>query len=217
MISSPRNFLWTASKTWPFLYAFNLSTVSAFSLSIRTIPTTSILDSTLANKWAPYQPWKPQHTRSILHNRHYTSSLDDDFSTSSIPTTTSANFALDPRSEKARKITKSLGVDDDQHEKLIQLSYLVVEWNERLNLISRKDCNPEVVFGRHILPSIALAGLPQLQDAVDNSSNPRIVDVGTGMYYSYNLINFICFSMSLFQITFQRELQVEDFQVYLFR
>lgn len=180
MISS--NILRTATKTWPFLYAFKLSTVSSFSLSTTATSASSILDSIIVtNKNIPYQPWKLTHNRSILNSRHYASSSDNYFTSSGMPTSTSATFALDPRSEKARTITKSLGVDDKQHEKLIQLSHLVVEWNERLNLISRKDCNPEVVFGRHILPSIALAGLPQLKDVANNvSSTPRIVDVGTG-------------------------------------
>lgn len=53
---------------------------------------------------------------------------------------------------------------------------VVVEWNSLINLVSRKDCNPSTVFGRHILPSIAACAL---------SDNPlttaqRVVDVGTG-------------------------------------
>ena len=107
------------------------------------------------------------------------SSSTDEFYLENGPTT-STNFALDPYSAEAKATTKALGITQEQHEKLTQLSHLVVEWNERLNLISRKDCNVDVVFGRHVLPSVALAALPQFQNLVEKCSNPRIVDVGTG-------------------------------------
>ena len=89
---------------------------------------------------------------------------------------TSLSFALDPESEEAYEITSKLGIDKNYHEKLVQLSRLVVEWNERLNLISRKDCTLEVVFGRHVLPSIAIAGI----QGITLADQKRIVDVGTG-------------------------------------
>lgn len=89
---------------------------------------------------------------------------------------TSISFALDPESEEAYEITSKLNIDKSYHEKLVQLSHLVVEWNERLNLISRKDCTLEVVFGRHVLPSIAIAGIP----GITLADQKRIVDVGTG-------------------------------------
>jgi 16S rRNA (guanine527-N7)-methyltransferase len=108
----------------------------------------------------------------------YASSLENEGLSS-----TSTTFAMDPWSDEARSITKRLGLTETQHKRLADLATLVVEWNERINLVSRRDCSVQVVFGRHILPSIALLG-------IDNNNNPlfkepstrrlRIVDVGTG-------------------------------------
>jgi 16S rRNA (guanine527-N7)-methyltransferase len=42
-----------------------------------------------------------------------------------------------------------------------------------MNLVSRKDCRVDVVFGRHILPSIALATQSEWNEK-------KVVDVGTG-------------------------------------
>ncbi len=95
---------------------------------------------------------------------------------------TSMNFAIDPDSEQARSITEALGVTAEQHETLCKHSDLIVEWNDRLNLISRKDCNREVVFGRHILPSLALGALPNfpVETSDGETAKAKIVDVGTG-------------------------------------
>ena len=89
--------------------------------------------------------------------------------------------SLDPSSEVAQRIVlDDLGCSTEQYDKLVALSYLVTDWNERINLVSRKDCNPSTVFGRHILPCISI-------QAVQDGSNPfatdeklRVVDVGTG-------------------------------------
>jgi 16S rRNA (guanine527-N7)-methyltransferase len=89
----------------------------------------------------------------------------------------SVNFAMDPQSEAARCITSRLGLSSEQHERLSHLSSLVVDWNEKINLVSRKDCRKDVVFGRHILPSIALVALP---NCPFNGSQKKVVDVGTG-------------------------------------
>ena len=85
------------------------------------------------------------------------------------------------------------------YKKLLRLTEAVIGWNERLNLISRKDCTPTVVYHRHVLPSIAL--LPLILDEInthhinnnnnnnnDSSNNDaantthifNIMDVGTG-------------------------------------
>jgi 16S rRNA (guanine527-N7)-methyltransferase len=85
------------------------------------------------------------------------------------------------------------------YKKLLRLTEEVIGWNERLNLISRKDCTPTVVYHRHVLPSIAL--LPLILDEInthhtnnnnnnnDDSNNNdadnttpifNIMDVGTG-------------------------------------
>mmetsp|Transcript_11423 Transcript_11423/g.17689 ORF Transcript_11423/g.17689 Transcript_11423/m.17689 type:complete len:371 (+) Transcript_11423:68-1180(+) len=94
--------------------------------------------------------------------------------------TTSMDFAIDPHSdEEARLLTTKLGLNDQQHEKLVQLSSLVVEWNDSINLISRKDCTESVVFGRHIMPSLAVGVVP-LPDDQEFASAQKVVDVGTG-------------------------------------
>ena len=122
-------------------------------------------------------------------------------------TTTSLQYALNPDSDEAHDlIVNQLGIDSsDKYTKLKALAQLVVSWNERLNLISRKDCTVEVVFGRHILPSIALSGVEgwdkegnvcslfheqmelELGDDEENISSSasannkiRVVDIGTG-------------------------------------
>jgi 16S rRNA (guanine527-N7)-methyltransferase len=90
--------------------------------------------------------------------------------------------SLDPTSEVAQTIVlDDLGFSTEQYDKLVALSYLVVDWNEKINLVSRKDCNPSTVFGRHILPSLAI----HVMSAIDNpllqsQQKLRIVDVGTG-------------------------------------
>lgn len=99
---------------------------------------------------------------------------------------TSMDYALDPYSTEARQVTKKLGITDDQHETLSKHAELVVEWNDRLNLISRKDCTVEVVFGRHILPSLALAAVddfPLEKETYEAASAPKakIADIGTGV------------------------------------
>ena len=99
------------------------------------------------------------------------SSSDDTFSTSS------GEFAIDPASVKAKEIMNRLGLTMLQHKQLSALATLVVDWNGKINLISRKDCCKEVVFGRHIVPSLAPLGFkedPIIQDGM------RVVDVGTG-------------------------------------
>ena len=137
-----------------------------------------------------YQPWRP-----IAHGMYSSSTrsscifsaVDGKYGDENEPnlsySTTSANFAMDPTSDEAREILeRHLGLTEDQCEKLTQLSALVGEWNDRINLVSRKDCTESVVFGRHVLP--CLAPLAMTQDnsngVVINNNNQRIVDVGTG-------------------------------------
>ena len=84
---------------------------------------------------------------------------------------------LDPESEDAYEIIRNnLGLSEQQHQQLSDYASLIVEWNERINLVSRKECSLEVVFGRHILPCLAPVAL--LKDSVQANSN--FVDVGTG-------------------------------------
>ena len=60
----------------------------------------------------------------------------------------------------------------DQRERFLKLGELYVYWNERVNLISRKDF--EHLYERHILHSLGIAKVVQFKPG------KRIVDVGTG-------------------------------------
>jgi len=106
-------------------------------------------------------------------------------------TITAASFSLDPKSAKAKEIILStLGLSLQQYYQILMLSQLIVQWNESVNLISRKDCTEDVVFGRHILPSLALVNLPNspmnpTHDDDDDYEDKKIgrkqiIDVGTG-------------------------------------
>jgi 16S rRNA (guanine527-N7)-methyltransferase len=123
---------------------------------------------------------------------HRKLSLDesDDSETSS----TSLDYAMEPDSVEAQSILENLGLSDIQRNQLISLSKLVVEWNDRINLISRKDCSVPVVFGRHVLPCLAPLGfdVPIIHD------NQLVVDVGTGggfpglpLAIAYPEVNFL--------------------------
>lgn len=87
---------------------------------------------------------------------------------------TSVHFAMDPDGDDAKNLTAKLGLTPAQHDKLSTLSELVVTWNDRINLVSRKDCSKTVIFGRHILPSIAMMAMK------DFAPERRVIDVGTG-------------------------------------
>eukprot|EP00980_Cylindrotheca_fusiformis_P001984 scaffold443_cov125-Cylindrotheca_fusiformis.AAC.33 len=91
---------------------------------------------------------------------------------------TSIDFAMDPLSQKAKDIMNHLGLSVEQHQQLAKLAILVTDWNTRLNLISRRDCSKEVVFGRHIVPSLAPFGLKEKDFVLEDRQ--RVVDVGTG-------------------------------------
>lgn len=104
---------------------------------------------------------------------------------SSLPS--SMNFAMPPTSETAKRIVReNLGLSSEQFQQLAKLAVLVDDWNSRINLISRRDCSPDVVFGRHILPSLApLALMSSKENDGDGvlltlSEGQRVCDVGTG-------------------------------------
>lgn len=63
-------------------------------------------------------------------------------------------------------------VKDDAWSKLVDFSNLIVEWNEKVNLVSRKDIN-EVVH-RHMLPSIAISKVKRFKDG------ETVIDIGCG-------------------------------------
>eukprot|EP00804_Cyclotella_cryptica_P021491 CCRYP_005802-RA/>CCRYP_005802-RA protein AED:0.13 eAED:0.13 QI:0/0.5/0.33/1/0/0/3/195/364 len=90
-------------------------------------------------------------------------------------------------------LTEVIDTDVDKaHKSLLKLTEQVLQWNQRLNLVSRKDCTASVVYHRHVLPSVALLPLivPLLvqereQQQYDDDSNEKkqtlnVVDVGTG-------------------------------------
>jgi len=61
---------------------------------------------------------------------------------------------------------------EKQYEQFALLSDLYKEWNEKINVISRKDI--EELYERHILHSLAIAKIIQFRP------NTSILDVGTG-------------------------------------
>ncbi len=63
-------------------------------------------------------------------------------------------------------------ISDEQFILLQELAGLLTEWNEKINLISRKDI--PFIFERHILHSLSLAKI------IKFSSGSKVLDVGTG-------------------------------------
>lgn len=61
---------------------------------------------------------------------------------------------------------------DEQKEKFLQLKDLYEYWNERINVISRKDV--EMLYEHHVLHSLAIAKFYTFPP------NSKILDVGTG-------------------------------------
>ena len=99
----------------------------------------------------------------------------------------SGSFSLDPNSDEARALTSDMGLSAAQHSQLQKLASLVVDWNSRINLVSRKECTEPIVFGRHVLPSVALCSVPDspigsLKESEESSETQkkRVADIGTG-------------------------------------
>ena len=59
-----------------------------------------------------------------------------------------------------------------QHEQLSALLPLYTEWNEKINVISRKDINS--LYLKHVLHSLSVAALIQFKE------KSRVLDIGTG-------------------------------------
>ena len=72
--------------------------------------------------------------------------------------------------ERIRKYFPEL--NDNQVSKLMELESLVREWNEKINVISRKDTDN--IFVHHILHSMAIAKVKQFKPT------ELVLDVGTG-------------------------------------
>lgn len=145
----------------------SISRISSFAFPVKAFSyvKTTTTTTTTRNPNTTFFSILKDHQRN---QRTFLSSHEDHDTSSSV------NFSMNPDSEEARLITGRLGVSEEAHTLLSRHADLIVEWNDRLNLISRKDCNRDVVFGRHILPSLALAAIP------DFPSKGKIVDVGTG-------------------------------------
>src|SRR6478752_3153378 len=60
----------------------------------------------------------------------------------------------------------------EQISKFNELGKLYIEWNEKINLISRKDV--DLLYERHILHSLAIGKIISFKDGTS------ILDVGTG-------------------------------------
>lgn len=71
-------------------------------------------------------------------------------------------------------------ITNEQIDQLWQLRDLVVEWNERINLVSRKNCTAQTVWERHILPSIAAASHHFSPNSTFPDGGGQVIDVGTG-------------------------------------
>jgi len=132
-----------------------------------------------------------------LYSSSPTSNNNEQLYTSSSSTTNDdINEMADPYSEEAKANLlnfykhHSIPLTDQNndieivHNKLLRLSEEVLDWNTRLNLVSRKDCTVEVVYYKHVLPSMALLPLilKKQQQSSDDSMNEtlNVIDVGTG-------------------------------------
>ena len=168
------------------LAPFATQFVSSLSHYVHNVPTFSsgtLLSSSTSKLYSTATP--PPPTSSAASSNNFDESL----------------LEIDPYSHEAKSdlisFYKENGIDDgvdmDQvHDKLLRLTEEVLSWNQRLNLVSRKDCTAAVIYHRLVLPSVAL--LPLILDNNDsimiNSNNNaqeeeekqtlNIVDVGTG-------------------------------------
>lgn len=61
---------------------------------------------------------------------------------------------------------------EQQLEQFVMLSSLYKEWNEKINVISRKDIDS--LYEKHVLHSLSIAA------AFDFTANSEVVDLGTG-------------------------------------
>jgi 16S rRNA (guanine527-N7)-methyltransferase len=85
---------------------------------------------------------------------------------------------LDPDSDYAHfLLSERLGLSVGQRDQLRCYCEYLAEWNDKINLVSRKDCSVSTVLGRHVLPCLApllLYNKFRFQDG------DQVVDVGTG-------------------------------------
>lgn len=69
-------------------------------------------------------------------------------------------------------IKKYFSLSDSQTEKFIKLGELYHEWNQKINVISRKDIDE--LYIRHVLHSLSIAKFTKFEPGT------KIIDIGTG-------------------------------------
>jgi 16S rRNA (guanine527-N7)-methyltransferase len=74
--------------------------------------------------------------------------------------------------EKTKLIEKYFTLTNLQQQQFAMLENLYTEWNEKINVVSRKDI--EHLYTNHILHSLAIAKIAQF------TNQTNIIDVGTG-------------------------------------
>lgn len=113
-------------------------------------------------------------SNSSVEDNYYGSTSDD--------SCTSFSAELDPYSSVAHSIIcGTLRLTEEQLKQLQALTEAVCEWNTKINLVSRKDCNPATVFARHVVPSLAYdCATEQQGHHVFRQQMCRVMDVGTG-------------------------------------
>jgi len=162
--------------------------VSAFQpQQIITTTSSSLSTNRQCNKFFRHGIPEPIRITTATDEQYLTrflmSLLDNEQDTSS--SSSSLSFAIDPTSETAKRIvSEKLQLSSEQYQQLAELAVLVNDWNSHVNLISRKDCSRDVIFGRHILPSLAPLAILNNDDNNDSpltlSAGQRVCDVGTG-------------------------------------
>jgi 16S rRNA (guanine527-N7)-methyltransferase len=114
-----------------------------------------------------YRIAKYNHARPLTLSSLVEESSDD-------PQVTASQSLLDLQSI----VTQKLGLSQEQYTKLNKLCQLLLEWNENVNLISRKEASEAVVWEKHILPSLAVCADPHTLALFRESQSA--IDVGTG-------------------------------------
>jgi 16S rRNA (guanine(527)-N(7))-methyltransferase RsmG len=102
-------------------------------------------------------------------------------------TTIATSSLLSPLIEPTSDMAKELCIDtlqltQAQYQQILHFVTLIMEWNEHINLISRKECTPSTIFTRHVLPSLVGGCIirEQLLQQRDINKTIRVIDVGTG-------------------------------------
>lgn len=84
----------------------------------------------------------------------------------------------------------------EQREQFARLGPLYREWNEKINVISRKDI--EDLYVHHVLHSLAIAKVMRF------SPGSRVMDVGTGGGFPWYTLGNIIFRYAVLSGRFDR-------------